>query len=460
MMFDPQRTIVALSSGAMPGRRAIVRLSGPDTTSILRQLFVGKQDGTLLESAVARSQVVTCSTTWPGRTVATRAYYWPDTRSFTGEPCAELHLTGSLPVAEALMARLGELGAAYAERGEFTLRSFLAGKVDLTQAEAVLGVIQAEGDLELQRALAQLSGNLSQPVRQLREELLDLISHLEAGLDFVEEDIQFITETELTTQLRAINDRIERLMDQIDSRDARSHTAQVIIVGLPNAGKSSLFNALAQEERVIVSAQAGTTRDVVSQHLAIEGTKVELIDTAGLEELVDQTPRAAAQVALHQRLSRADLALLCFDSSQPLSTAAIKDRLEWLCEWKVPAICVGTKADRSCDSGKPLGLDVMVSSQQGVGLDTLRQRIAAKLAAHQREYQSDAMHFTAMRSLRSLKQAHRTLEQAISLAEIGAGEELVAAELRMALDDLSSIIGEVHSDDILGEIFSRFCIGK
>ncbi len=460
MKFDPQRTIVALSSGALPGRRAIVRISGQDTSRILRSIFVEAPDSDLLKTAVPYSQLVTCWLTWPHRTVKLRTYYWPDSRSFTGEPCAELHLVGSLPVAESLMAKLCELGAALADRGEFTLRSFLAGKIDLTQAEAVLGVIEAEGAEELQAALSQLGGNLSRPVRSLRDQLLELIAHLEAGLDFVEEDIQFISPAELTRQLRLINEQIIQLTNQIDSRDARARTAQVVLVGLPNAGKSSLFNALVGGQRVIVSSQAGTTRDVISQPISIDGLPLELVDTAGLEELQGQSPRATAQLALRQRLRHADLALLCVDATAPADRQAVQAHRQWLAEFNLAVMVVGTKADQMSNASLREDFDLLVSSQTGSGLSELRQAIVCQASEHHRAFQSEAMHLTAMRCHKSLTQARSTLQQAIELSELDSGEELIANELRLALDDLSAIIGEVHSEDILGQIFSRFCIGK
>ncbi len=460
MNFDLQRTIVALSSGALPGRRAIVRLSGGNTAAILTKLFVGEHDAELLQSLVPRSRPVICSLAWPQRTVSARAYFWPDARSFTGEPCAELHVVGSLPVVESLLAKLCELGAAFAERGEFTLRSFLAGKLDLTQAEAVLGVIEANGEAELQTALSQLAGNLSRPVRALRDHLLELIAHLEAGLDFVEEDIEFISTAELTGQLQLVSDQIKILLQQIDSRDARSSTAQIVIAGLPNAGKSSLFNALVDDERAIVSEQAGTTRDVISQRVTIDGLAVELADTAGLEELQDPSPRAWAQVALHQRLRQADMVILCIDSSVPLASTTVQSQIAWLQKLNLAVIVVGTKADRVANASNLKDLKLVVSAHTGMGLAELEQRVASELRGHQRAFQSEAMRHTAVRCQRSLTQALATLLRAIELCDLGAGEELVANELRVALDELSSIIGEVHADDILGEIFSRFCIGK
>jgi tRNA modification GTPase len=468
MKFDLQRTIVALSTGAMPGRRAVVRLSGSLTRSILSRLFQCDADHRLLETQAPRAAEVTCAIQWPGgaspATVPALAYYWPDSRSFTGEPCAELHLIGSMPVVEALIAQIGSLGGEPAERGEFTLRSFLAGKLDLVQAEAVLGVIEAEGPAQLQAALSQLGGNISRPVRQLRDQLVELIAHLEAGLDFVEEDIEFITAEELIRQLTEISEQLAALADQLTKRDARSRTAQVVLVGLPNSGKSSLFNCLVGQDRAIVSPLAGTTRDVISKNMDLSGLGIELIDTAGMEELQGDSPRAAAQVALRSRLKEADIALFCIDSSQPRDADWEAVQMQLLGQIGVAVIAVGTKAEiqmpRTASENASLPFDVLVSVRTDAGMAPLRERMRALVAEHRTEFQSAAMQRIAVRCRQALNAARNTLLRAIALAETGEGEEWVASEMRMALDDLSAVIGEVHSDDILGEIFSRFCIGK
>ncbi len=486
MMFDLQRTIVAVSSGPMPAPRAIVRLSGSLTESILSRLFQNPSDQKLLATKFPRAATVTCCFAWPARylqpatplspsppttlpqssvqfsRVPAIVYYWPDSRSFTGEPCAELHMIGSMPIVEAIVAHVCSLGAAPAERGEFTLRSFLAGKVDLVQAEAVLGVIEAEGPAQLQAALAQLGGNISKPVRSIRDQLVELIAHLEAGLDFVEEDIEFISNRELMLQLKAINERITALSEQLNTREARSRTAQVVIVGLPNAGKSSLFNCLAEDERAIVSPVPGTTRDVITQSIDLADISVELVDTAGIEELQDSSPRAAAQVALQRRLTQADIALFCIDTSQPIDETWRASQVQALVQLGVSVLTVGTKAELSGSQGHQASppLDSLVSVRTGEGIANLRKQLAAVIASHRTEFQSAALQHIAVRCRQSLSSAAATILRALVLADSREGEELVAAELRMALDDLSAVIGEVHSEDILGEIFSRFCIGK
>lgn len=470
MKLDLHRTIVALSSGAIPSRRAVVRLSGSLTHAILSRLFQSPDDLALLSTSVPRAAHVTCSLNLfrrqdsSNRTLTSLpaiVYYWPDSRSFTGEPCAELHTLGSMPIVEALVAHLCSLGAAPAERGEFTLRSFLAGKLDLVQAEAVLGVIEADEPTQLREALSQLGGNLSKPVRTMRDQLVELMAHLEAGLDFVEEDIEFISNEELVLQLTSIKERIAALADSLNTRDARSYNAQIVIVGLPNSGKSSLFNCLASSDRAIVSPLAGTTRDVISQSIDLGGMNIELVDTAGIEELKDDSPRAEAQLALQRRLNQADLAIFCIDTSQPIDEHWRSTQVQSLVQLGVSVLTVGTKVELSehRDQLAPV-FDRLVSVRSGEGIAQLQADLLGRLANHRAEFQTSALQHIAVRCRQAFTAAVETIGHAISLANSGDGEELVAAELRIVVEELSSVIGEVHSDDILGEIFSRFCIGK
>ncbi len=478
MKLDLTQTIVAVSSGLASGRRAIVRVSGPATKSILKCLLSPAADAragsppnkvsAFLDNSHACYSRARCYLSLAAdasrgrvpqpRSFAVGCYWWPDHRSFTGESSAEIHLIGSLPLVESLVESIVSQGARPAERGEFTLRSFLAGKVDLTQAEAVLGVIEADDEFELQQALAQLGGNISTPVRSLRDNLLELTAHLEAGLDFVEEDIQFISTSELMSQLRQIGDRLEAISLQLESRGSRSRTISVVLVGLPNAGKSSLFNALVGDERAIVSSTAGTTRDAISRQIRLAGLTVELTDTAGMEELQDASPRAMAQTVLAKRLARADAALFCVDLSEPPDRAWIQRQWSALSQ-KTPTLLVGTKRD-AVQLPIDFDMDSSVSTRDAQSLLGLKQRLECFLQESRLKFKSQALHDTMVRCKQSIDLAHAALGRALQLAEEALGEELIAAELRAAIDDLSAVIGEVHTEDILGQIFSRFCIGK
>ena len=455
-----EQTIVALGSGIASGRRAIVRLSGNDTKLILERILTSPVPSFSAASAF-RSRAKIELRRGYDQTVPVLCYWWPSSRSFTGEPCAELHLLGSLPIAECLIEICVRAGASHAKRGDFTLRSFLAGKLDLTQAEAVLAVISAESKVELEAALGQLAGNLSQPVRELRDQLLSLCARLEAGLDFVEEDIEFIETEELVADLGAILSQLKEIQNSLLTRGGRSRLPSVVLVGLPNAGKSSLLNALTDQDRAIISSEAGTTRDAIECTVNWEGEQLKLVDTAGMEELTENTPRALAQSVLESRVAEADLVLLCYDRLNPPAKewlAVQRHRLENLASCMV----VGTKSDLALRkdnvSGQVEPLDV--SALTGSGIEELKLKVLDCLAALKDVRKSDALHHTMLRCRDAIERATTRVEDAIRGAELSVGEEIVASDLRVAIDELSFVIGEVHTEDILGEIFSRFCIGK
>ncbi len=304
MLPDIQRTIVALASGPRPAERAIVRIAGPDTRRILESLCQDLPVGFLNASRVAWASCL-CDLPSVQRNLPVTIIYWPNDRSYTGSPAAEIHLIGSLPLAELVIQRCCEVGAEPAERGEFTLRAFLSGKIDLAQAEAVLGVIEADSQGTLQAALSQLGGNLAPAIAPLRESVLNILAELEAGLDFVDEDIQFISHAEIAAQLQLLLGQLEQFASRLDTRSNTDRVAHVVLTGLPNSGKSSLFNAMCRQPLAIIADVPGTTRDYLQHRMRAAATDFELIDTAGWEELADGTPRAMAQQQLQRCLQEA-----------------------------------------------------------------------------------------------------------------------------------------------------------
>ena len=495
--MDLGGTIVALGSPLAASRRAIVRLSGVDSKAILNELFVGEGGQTATEEQLESKKPIrfeaSCrlqlrnvgeddANSFSNLNVA--CYWWPTSRSYTGEPSAEIHLLGSLPLAEAVVDRVRQLGARNAERGEFTLRSFLAGKIDLAQAEAVLGVIEADQDEEMEWALGQLGGNICRPVKALRDQLLEMTAHLEAGLDFVEEDIEFISSDALRADILEIRGKVTEILNSLLLRSTRNRDFVVSIVGRPNAGKSSLFNALLADSRAIVSHEAGTTRDAVAQGTTIGSHEVQLVDTAGIEAVLDQSPRSLAQQVVGSQIDESDLLLLCQDSTRPIEeleaerntlqsslTRQILNAPESLGDSSATSeggesetskrfLVLGTKRDLPGSSDEGQNFDQLVCSHDQQDVERLKHFVSDALQRLTKQQQSSAMHHAALRSKASLEQADEALGRCLELLDVEAGEELIAAELRAAIDDLSAIIGEVHTEDLLGQIFSRFCIGK
>ncbi len=452
-MLDLDDTIAAIASPPGGALRGIVRLSGPASVACAERLFVPTSAVNIsaLRQAACLAGSLQLGDRWGA--IPARLYVWPSTQSYTRQPSAELHTIGSPPLLEAVLEAAVQAGARLARPGEFTLRAHLAGRLDLTQAEAVLGVIDARSQHELQQALDQLAGGLAGPLASLRSMLLDLLAHLEAGLDFVDEDIEFISREELDRQLQEAEIVIHRLVEQMRSRHDAAELPRVVLWGEPNVGKSSLLNALAGSAVAIVSDRAGTTRDYVTNTLSLEGAQCLLVDTAGATRDSFEPVAAAAQQATQRSTAAADVTLLCLDASRPLSdweTAQLREPTTG------PSLVVLTKCDLPSARAPQPG-EIATSSTSGVGLAELRAAMARQLHEFRAE---SALVGTAVRCRESLQQAADALARAHSSAMQGDGEELVAAEVRLALDGLGQVVGAVYTEDVLDRVFSRFCIGK
>ncbi len=450
MVVDTEDTIAAIASAIGGGLCGIVRISGPRCVEVVERIFEAAGLAKPELQLVRRASLVAGHIKLPALETSLPAalYLWPGSRSYTRQPTAELHTIGSPPLLEAVLAEVCRQGARLARPGEFTLRAFLAGRLDLTQAEAVLGVIDAGSAQQLKTALSQLAGGIAGPLFAVRSNLLDLLAHLEAGLDFVEEDITFISREELLAELAAAAEQVERICGQMHSRGDASRVPRVVLFGLPNAGKSSLLNALAGEEAALVSSVAGTTRDFVSRRVCFEGVELELIDTAGVDGDAQNAIARQAQTAARTQTENCDLRLWCVETTASTTRGIpVADSL-------TPTLHILAKCDL-LSPPHPRGFHP-TSSRTGEGVAHLRHRIAAALSSQP----GDAVPSTAARCRESLSLAAAALRRAVAAADEKTGEEFVAAEIRAALDDLGQVLGAVYTEDILDRIFSRFCIGK
>ncbi|MEN1681262.1 MAG: GTPase [Planctomycetota bacterium] len=449
---DQSDTIAAIASPPGGAARSIVRIAGPQTRQVVERLL-----GVSAARHAVRLGNRTVTVTLGDREAAVPvdAFVWPGLRSYTRQPAAELHTVGSPPVAEAVLAAVCQAGARLAERGEFTLRALLAGRIDLTQAEAVLGVIDAEDEQSLQAALGQLAGGLAGPLGRLRDDLADLLAELEAGLDFVdEEDIRFVEPEELLCRLAAARQAVAALADQSTERGVRGRLPRVVLLGPPNAGKSRLYNALVSRfgraestGEVVVSSQPGTTRDCLATTLTVGGVSFELIDTAGVGAAAIDAIDALAQTQTETAAADADLLLRCV----PVRT----EHQGELGDGQVaPVVTVVTKADLA--TPPPAGLSA--SAVTGDGVDEVARAAARRLASAS-EGRTVLVAETAQRCADSLALAADSLAAAEAIAPTGQ-HELVSCELRSALDELGRVTGAVTTDDLLDRVFSRFCIGK
>jgi tRNA modification GTPase len=444
MHLDVNETIVALSSAPGPGGRAIVRLSGPAALSIADRVFTAAEP-------LARDQ----RRRYPGAVrlpdvaspLPADLYVWPGPRSYTGQDVAELHTLGCPPLVDLLIAQLLNAGARAAQPGEFTLRAFLGGKLDLPRAEAVLGVIEATDRDQLKQALTQLAGGVTRPLEGLRDDLLNLLADVEAGLDFADEDIQFVDQRETLLRLGKALALVTLAQKQLAQRAVSERTFRAVLVGRPNAGKSSLFNALTGAA-ALVSPEPGTTRDYLVRRLDLDGVSVELVDTAGRREAVGPIEEQA-QALGRSEAERADLLLLCLEAGR-VTTAEEERLLQPAGASEV--LGVATK----CDLAEPAAGLLATSAATGAGLGPLRTALAERARSRRAPALAPSISrckHHVDRCLEALRRAH-----AVVLYEDPA--EILALELRGALDELGEMVGAVYTNDLLDRIFSRFCIGK
>lgn len=471
-MLNADDTIVAIASPPASAARGIVRLSGEDVVPVIQRL--GMTDSARWQaSRPSRSTGrLSLDAVAPGfGAVDVSVLLWPTRQSYTGQPSAELHLIGSLPILSAVVQCCLRAGARAARPGEFTMRAFLAGRLDLTQAEAVLGVIDAENDQSLAAALTQLAGNLSAPLHEARSVLLNLIADVEAALDFADEDIEFISDQTLRLRIGEVADSVAAIEQQLSRRDESRSQLRVVLRGLPNVGKSCLLNALAGDSVAIVSDQAGTTRDVLRATMSDTEHPIELIDTAGLERRSGPSAEAVviglAQTQAETAAAQADVHLWCTDIREARGRSVASFIRP---PYRASAVHLGiaTKADRTPDNhelsrGAPndSAADWLpVSSRTGIGLEQLRSRLDQIAGQRDEDQAGGGVLGTAARCRGSLQTAASSLRAAMQLSQQQAGQELVASELRWAASAIGEVTGEVYTDDILDRVFSRFCIGK
>jgi tRNA modification GTPase len=391
------------------------------------------------------------------------AIHFPAPHSYTGEDVLELQAHGGPVVLQLLLARCLEAGAAMnlrvAEPGEFTQRAFLNDKLDLAQAEAVADLIDASTEAAARSASRSLAGEFSQEIHALRDALIHLRMLVEATLDFPEEEIDFLQKADAQGQLDRLQAQLARVMQRAHQGALLREGIKVVIAGQPNAGKSSLLNALAGAELAIVTPIPGTTRDVVSQTIQIEGVPVHVIDTAGLRDSGDAVERIGIERAWGQ-IEGADAIVFLHDLTRAgeAAYAQADEQIAGRLPEGVAVIDVWNKADVAPHGAAPQHTDITLSAKTGAGLDTLRQRLL-QIAGWQAS--PEGVFIARERHVQALSRVDGHLKEAASLLALQAQAlDLLAEELRLAQNALSEITGEFSADDLLGVIFSRFCIGK
>ncbi len=455
-------TIAAISTP--PGRSAlaIVRLSGADAGAIGDRVFRGWGPGASpLADAPPRALRHGSAHDASGEMIdELLAVVLPAPASYTGETMVEFTCHGGDWSAPRLLAALLAAGARAARAGEFTERAFLNGRMDLARAEAVADVIHAESELAHRLAARQVAGALSSGLSNVAEPLRDLLAEVEARVDFAEDVGEATLPPHVAEGLARASDALEDVLRGADLGRRAREGARLALVGRPNVGKSSLFNALLGESRALVAEIAGTTRDAVSERLDLGGIPVRLIDTAGLREAEgDQVVERLGIARTREELRAADLALLVLDASAPWTAA---DAEAWALASDRPCVIAFNKSDLPRALAAPTALAtaacIEVSAHSGEGVATLRRALAAALVSGSSEDPASAL-VTNARHIDALRRAQLAIDEARDAAAAAPGE-IVAGEIRVALAALGEVTGEAVAPDLLARIFARFCIGK
>lgn len=450
-MFSPDDTIVAIATPPGRGGIGVVRISGSRAGRVAASVAIRCEP---LEPRRATLTELRANGEAIDRAVVT---YFPAPHSYTGEDVVEISAHGSPVVLRAIVESAMQAGARLAEPGEFTFRSYLNGRIDLVQAEAVQDLVEAVTPLQARVAFDQLEGTLTSRIREIDEAMFELSARLEASLDFPEEGYHFVEPGSAAAEIDAIAQRIETLLADAGRGRLVREGAQVAIIGRPNSGKSSLFNRLAGACRAIVTDIPGTTRDLLTEVVDIDGAAITLVDTAGLHgapaDAVEREGIARARSAEQV----ADVVIVVLDRSRALSDddEALLDQAS-----RRPHVVVANKCDLPA-AWPPLDRGVSalpVSAKDGRGLDDLRRELWQRLSASDRLRDTPAV--TNTRHAQLLSKAHAALHRAATAAREGTAEEFVAADLTEARARLEEVVGARTPDDVLEAIFSRFCIGK
>lgn len=456
-LFERNDTIVALASPAGVGALGVIRISGPKTLPVVQALCSKAKVENWLSHQAKLARI------FDGERVVDEAVVtlFKGPKSFTCEDTAELSLHGSPYILEQVMRLCLRAGARLAEPGEFTFRAFVNGRFDLSQAEAVADLIAADNEHAHRVAMNQMRGGFADEIKALREQLIHFASLLELELDFSEEDVEFADRRQLLALLGHIRQVVEHLRSSFQRGNVIKHGVATVIAGKPNAGKSTLLNALLNEEKAIVSPIPGTTRDVIEDTVMLGGVKFRLIDTAGLREATDVIEQIGVE-RTKEKLKQAAVVVYLFDLVES-TIDTVRSEIEGLQTGETPLVLVGNKADLLGEEGvdeswmKAFPDMLLLSAKGGDGLASLESRLLEVVQA--RGLQQDKLVANA-RHEQALGRAAESLLAVEAGLATGISSELVAQDIRRTLHFLGEITGDVSTDDLLGNIFSKFCIGK
>ncbi|MEW6607510.1 MAG: tRNA uridine-5-carboxymethylaminomethyl(34) synthesis GTPase MnmE [bacterium] len=460
-MYILNDTIAAISTPLGEGGIGIVRLSGKKAIEIADKIFKGKNRiSEFTTHTIHYGEIVEANSKEVIDTVLLCVMRAP--KSYTCEDVIEINAHGGIVSLNRILETVLSLGARLALPGEFTKRAFLNGRIDLSQAEAVVELIRAKTDLAAKFALSQLSGNLYHEISNLRNQIISLLAEIEASIDFYEEDIELLPNTEILNRLNETKTKIEELIDSAKYGKVLQQGVITTIIGRPNVGKSSLLNALVGQPRAIVTHIPGTTRDTIEETIDIEGIPLKVVDTAGLRHTVDIVEEQGVQRA-KKALNLADLIMFVMDGSENITQddLIIMDELKnkqtiiIINKFDLPQLIEIDKVKNYLPD-KPI---INLCATQQLGLNELKKKIKEIFLAG-KILSTDAPLITNIRHKEAFISCLKNINSAIKSIENNLSFEFSSVDLRESLDNLGLIIGETVTEDILNEIFSKFCIGK
>ena len=439
------KDIIVAPATALGGAIAVIRLSGEGAVVLCDHIFRGRKP-----LSEAKSHTIHYGTICDGERVVDDVVVaiFRAPHSYTGEESVEISIHGSRYIAQEVIRLLCEQGARMAEAGEFSQRALAAGRIDLSQAEAVADLIAAESHAAHAVASTQMRGGYSEMLEGLREELLNITTLLELELDFSEEDVEFADRAKLHEMLKHTDNMVTRLMESFKVGNAIREGVSVAIVGRPNVGKSTLLNRLVGDDRAMVSDIAGTTRDTIEESVVVDDIKFRFVDTAGLHDTDDELEKMGIE-RTERAISQAQIILYVTEANcQGIETPQLSENQN--------LIVVANKMDLSAE--RTIEGAIYISAHNGEGVDELRNALRATIDT-EGLYHGEVV-VSNMRHFEALSRAHNALQAALSALGNGISEELLAEDIRLAINSLAEITGKITSEDILKNVFSQFCIGK
>ncbi len=451
-----EETIIALATPNGVGAIGVIRLSGPDAIAIANHVFRGKDLTLQASHTIHFGQIVDDGVVLDE--VLMSLFIAP--RSYTRENVVEISCHGSNYIIESIIKLLIKNGARLAKAGEFTLRAFLNGQLDLSQAEAVADLIASNSKASQQIAMQQLRGGFSNQLQTLREQLVNFASLVELELDFSEEDVEFANRNQLKQLVHDITKVITQLIQSFELGNAIKNGVNTVIAGRPNAGKSTLLNTLLNEERAIVSHIPGTTRDTIEEILNIEGINFRLIDTAGIREATDAIEQIGVQRTM-EKINQSALLIYVFDAANS-TLAELNSDIESLQKPGVNMLIVANKVDMLTNEQVAMLASipncVSISAKEKLHIDALKSKIYAAAITHQ--LTGDEILVTNIRHIEALQKTETALVRLLAGINQHTTSDFLAMDIKQALHYLGEITGTVTTDDLLDNIFSKFCIGK